>query len=216
MLNLYQLFVYSFIYLTNIDLNSVHMIFVTYFRHFESVHNIFRPSGKYLKGFSSHDAGKTYAPEFLSNYEIEPSLKRKRRDSNANLDSAKRQYGASQSNDELEANISSSDKEDEQVDTEASQSNFDIADGEVKTEPLQPSDEVVANGDGEELKIESSEEDEIDSEAIIEKLNDEFDKEMGMDDIYDFEKFYTSNKRSRKLLNEFEMCSLNSGSDKGC
>ena len=209
----------------NLDLNSVHLIFVTYFRHFESVHNIFRPSGKYLKGFSSHDAGKTYAPEFLSNYEIEPSLKRKRRDSNANLHSAKRQYGASQSNDELEDNRSTSDKEDGQVDTEASQSNdeleanrstLDIGDGEVKTEPLQSSDEVDANRDGEELKIESSEEDEIDSEAIIEGLNAEFDKEMGMGDLYDIEKFYTSNKSSRKLLKEFEMCSLNSGSDKGC
>ena len=187
------------------------MIIIKYFRHFEIVHNIFRPSGKYLKGFSSHDRGKTYAPEFLSYSENEPSLKRKRSDSDSSLHDAKKQNEPSQSGDETEANRSvTSDVEDSELKTEASQSSDE---GEANKSD-------TSNGDGGELKIESPEENEIDTDAIIEKLNDEFNKAMGNQD--DFEHFFTSTKSSRRLLNEFEMCSLsgteneNMESAKGC
>ena len=42
------------------------------------MHDIYRPYGRNLKGFSSHDGGKTFAPEFLLPHEHEPTRKRKR------------------------------------------------------------------------------------------------------------------------------------------
>ncbi len=44
------------------------MIITFFLRHFELVHNIYRPYGKYIKGFSSYDR-KTYHPIFLEKEE---------------------------------------------------------------------------------------------------------------------------------------------------
>lgn len=162
-----------------------------------------------MKGFSSHDGGKTYAPVFLSYNENEPTLKRKRSSSSSSLHDAKRQNDGSESDDDIEDNRSvASDVEDRKLKPEAS----------LSSDELEANKSDTSDVEGRELKLESPEEDEVDSDAIIESLNREFDKEMGNKD--DLEHFITSTKNSRSLLDEFDMCSLsgteNNDASKGC
>ena len=53
---------------TDRAINTMSLLLVIIFRHFELVHQIYRPYGKYLKGFSSHDR-ITYHPIFLEKEE---------------------------------------------------------------------------------------------------------------------------------------------------
>lgn len=145
-----------------------------------------------MKGFSSHDGGKTYAPEFLLYCENEPSLKRKRSSPNPNVHEAKKFNEGAQSDVDMEGN--ESDVEGSKLNYEASQSSI----------------EDTSSDDEKEIKTKNLGEDDDDADEILDELNREFNEEMGNND--DLETFITSTKNPRSLLNELEMCSL-SGSE---
>lgn len=177
------------------------------FRHFENVHGIFKPDGKVLKGFSSHD-GVKYAPEFFYPNENVPEKFEKRNDSS--------------SPSPVFVNRKRPRTIDSPVDTNASDSNMDINESdhtEVATAAASldhvslnaQSSESLPIDDGCKTPIEDNKthineagaDDDLNDEQMIEVLNKEYNEVMNIDDGMEE---LISVKVNRNLIDEFDDC----------
>jgi len=170
------------------------------FRHFEIVHDIYKPQNKVLKGFSSHD-GVKYAPEFFYPNENVPEKFEKRNDSS--------------SPSPVFTNRKRPRIMDSPVDTNASDSNMDINESdhtEVATAAASldhvslnaQSSESLPIDDGCQNPInEAGADDDDDDEQMIEVLNEEYNKVMNIDDRMEE---LISVRVSRNLIDEFDDC----------